>query len=123
MKNMLKIHNDHVNIKKGTFTHVNAWLTYNQLFIYIYAGQSSGRTRTAVGKGGVHDIVCWWCQQKRSQRKMIQLKLSASVNRSKLGAILNIGWKCAGEQQPGKNKIKWMVGSFFFHLPTEIANN
>lgn len=105
---------------------IHTWecMTDIQPTIYIYMQvKALEEQEHAVGKGGVHDIVCWWCQQKRSQRKMIQLKLSASVNRSKLGAILNIGWKCAGEQQPGKNKIKWMVGSFFFHLPTEIANN
>lgn len=97
MKNMLKIHNHHVNIKKEhTHMWMHDWHTYNQF--YIYAGQSSEEQEHAVGKGGVHDIVCWWCQQKRSQRKMIQLKLSGSVNRSKLEAILNIGWKCAGEK-------------------------
>lgn len=73
------------------------WHTTNFIYMQVKALEEQEH---AVGKGGVHDIVCvcWWCQQKRSQRKMIQLKLSGSVNRSKLEAILNIGWKCAGEK-------------------------
>lgn len=65
--------------------------TYLYIYMQVKALEEQEQEQEhAVGKGGVHDIVCWWCQHKRSQRKMIQLKLSASVSRSKLGAILNI---------------------------------